>query len=301
MAIRLPPPPKNDDKDVRFDWLLRVKDAINSIATSLSWSSLNKTGSNLTDIETRNHNDLQNIQGGSSLERYHLTSSQVADITGINDAIQDELDLKAPLASPKFTGNVGIGNTSPSTMLHIGTDGVSQSGITMAQRISYYSENISFRSGNPAVVSLICGDNTGGLIFRSNNATGSDLRLAPDGNLLLGRGALGYGTGVGGTITQSTSKSTTVTLDKPCGQITCNNAALAAGTSVAFLVNNSFVAASDTIVVNLKSGAASNLSYIVSVVGIVSGGFYIAIRNQTAGSLSEALVLNFSIIKGVTS
>ena len=53
---------------------------------------------------------------------------------------------------------------------------------------------------------------------------------------------LGYGTDAGGTVTQATSKSTAVTLNKPCGQITMNNAALAANTSVAFLFNNSLLA-----------------------------------------------------------
>jgi hypothetical protein len=42
----------------------------------------------------------------------------------------------------------------------------------------------------------------------------------------------GYVTGDGGAVTQSTSKSTGVTLSKKCGQITLNGAALAADHSV---------------------------------------------------------------------
>jgi hypothetical protein len=37
---------------------------------------------------------------------------------------------------------------------------------------------------------------------------------------------VGYGTGAGGAVTQATSKSTGVTLDKVCGEITMNNATL---------------------------------------------------------------------------
>ena len=40
------------------------------------FNGLNFTGSNITSILTRNHNDTQNTQGGSSGERYHLTAAQ---------------------------------------------------------------------------------------------------------------------------------------------------------------------------------------------------------------------------------
>jgi len=40
------------------------------------FNGLNFTNSNITSIVTRNHNDTQNTQGGSSGERYHLTAAQ---------------------------------------------------------------------------------------------------------------------------------------------------------------------------------------------------------------------------------
>lgn len=49
--------------------------------TNISWLTLDFTGSNLTDIATRNHNDLQNIQGGSVGDYYHLTSAQQSGLT----------------------------------------------------------------------------------------------------------------------------------------------------------------------------------------------------------------------------
>ena len=60
----------------------------------------------------------------------------------------------------------------------------------------------------------------------------------------------GYVTGDGGAVTQSTSKSTGVTLSKKCGQITLNGAALAAGLTVSFTLTNTTVAATDIIVLN---------------------------------------------------
>lgn len=40
------------------------------------YTGLNFTGSNLTSLVTRNHNDTQSISGGSSGERFHLTEAQ---------------------------------------------------------------------------------------------------------------------------------------------------------------------------------------------------------------------------------
>jgi len=49
---------------------------------TLSWTKVSKTGSNLLDLSTRNHNDLQSLQGGASGEYYHLTSAQLSGLTG---------------------------------------------------------------------------------------------------------------------------------------------------------------------------------------------------------------------------
>lgn len=111
---------------------------------------------------------------------------------------------------------------------------------------------------------------------------------------------LGYSTGAGGTVTQATSKATGVTLNKVCGQITMSGAALAAGASVSFTFTNSTIAATDTVVVNIQSAASAD-SYNVMVTAVAAGSCRIQVRNFSAGSLSEALVLNFAVIKAVTS
>jgi hypothetical protein len=112
--------------------------------------------------------------------------------------------------------------------------------------------------------------------------------------------SLGYTTGAGGTVTQLTSKATAVTLDKTTGQITTHNAALAAAAEVTFTVNNSTVAATDTVIVNLASGGTTN-TYIVGVHAVAAGSFDIIIGNMSVTSRSEALVLNYAVIKGVSA
>lgn len=88
-SINLPPPPTQEpDKDtyVWISWFQQLYTYITAIGR-LSWSVLDFAGSNITDIETRQHNDLQLIQGGSSSERYHLTSAQHTGLTNGDDTI----------------------------------------------------------------------------------------------------------------------------------------------------------------------------------------------------------------------
>jgi hypothetical protein len=113
-------------------------------------------------------------------------------------------------------------------------------------------------------------------------------------------GGVGYATGAGGTVTQATNKSTGVTLNKVCGQITMNAASLAAGATVGFTVTNSAVAISDVIVLNIRSGATVN-SYRTQGGAVAAGSFRVEITNTSGGALAEAVVLNFAVIKAVTA
>jgi len=113
-------------------------------------------------------------------------------------------------------------------------------------------------------------------------------------------GQMGYTTGSPSTavssVTQLTSKSTGVTINAAAGQIVTNNAALAAGAEVAFVVTNNAVSAYDIPVIALASGAATAGTYLMSVAAVANGSFTVVISNASAGSLSEALTLNFGII-----
>jgi hypothetical protein len=114
-------------------------------------------------------------------------------------------------------------------------------------------------------------------------------------------GKFGYATGTGGTVTQLTSKSTAVTLNKLSGQITMNNATLNRNTGVSFTLTNSFITATDVLIVNIASGATAS-SYTATIDAVAAGSCSIHLHNHTTGTdLSEAVVLNFIVIKGVTS
>jgi len=108
--------------------------------------------------------------------------------------------------------------------------------------------------------------------------------------------AIGYPEGLGGAVTQGTSKATGVTLNKPAGEITTHDASLAGGAEVSFVVTNSFVGINDVPVVAIQSGASTG-TYVASVSAVAAGSFTVTLSNlgTTAG---EALVLNYAIIKG---
>jgi hypothetical protein len=129
-------------------------------------------------------------------------------------------------------------------------------------------------------------------------ATGTS--LAVTGAVTSSGGGIGYATGAGGTVTQATSKATGVTLNKLSGAITLNAAALAAATVVSFVLTNSFIAAGDILVLN-HTATGTFGAYTLNAHGAGSGTITIDVRNASAGSLSEAIVISFAVIKAVTA
>jgi hypothetical protein len=111
-----------------------------------------------------------------------------------------------------------------------------------------------------------------------------------------GTAGVGYATGAGGAVTQGTSRTTGVTLDKTSGAITLFSAAGSA-TAATFTVTNSTVAATDVIILNQKSGTDL---YDLMVTAVAAGSFNISFRT-TGGTTTEQPVFNFAVIKGVAA
>ena len=107
---------------------------------------------------------------------------------------------------------------------------------------------------------------------------------------------IGYAAGAQGSVTQLTSKSTGVTLNKSSGQITMNAANLATVTNVAFTLTNSLITAKDVIIFNVAGGNATAGTYNVFTSTLATGSATVVLRNISGGDLAEAVVLNFAII-----
>jgi len=171
--------------------------------------------------------------------------------------------------------------------------------------------NLIFRRNSGTETMRITGSN-GAVSIASNTAststtTGSLINAGGFGNagaIFAGgqirstsaTGGIGYATGAGGAVTQGTSRTTGVTLNNVAGAITLFTAAGSA-TWQSFTVTNSAVAATDTIIINQRSGTDL---YMMSVTAVGAGSFRISFAT-TGGTTSEAPVFNFSVIKAVSS
>jgi hypothetical protein len=116
-----------------------------------------------------------------------------------------------------------------------------------------------------------------------------------------GTNGIGYATGAGGTVTQGSGsgKATGVTLSKMTGLITMDGAALNAGVIVSFTLTNTAIAATDTLILNHASGGTVGAYTFNAQCGASSA--VINVRNATAGNLTEAPVIRFTVIKSVSA
>lgn len=115
-----------------------------------------------------------------------------------------------------------------------------------------------------------------------------------------GTGGIGYTTGAGGAVTQATSKSTGVTLNKLTGAVTMHNAQLVDGAEVSFTVTNSTVAATDCVIAQHSSAGTAG-AYLVNANAVAAGSFAVTVSNVSGGNLSEAIVIRFFVLKGVSA
>jgi hypothetical protein len=136
-----------------------------------------------------------------------------------------------------------------------------------------------------------------GLVARMQiTAAGTLSVLGTSSALVSGSGGLGYGTGSGGAVTQTVSRTTGVTLNKTNGSITLVSAA---GTTAwqSFTVTNSLVAVSDVVRVCQRSGTDL---YQIHVTAVAAGSFRVTFAT-TGGTTTETPVFSFAVLKAVTA
>lgn len=217
-----------------------------------------------------------------------------------------------PLIIRSGAGAAGASQNDGSTLSLLGGAGGTGAGGGVGGNVSitggagtlFAGGNVAIAGGAGSVVGYV----TINSLTRIGSIVAPTVALDVTGAVLISLGLLsqgatngiGYTTGAGGTVTQATNKATGVTLNKVCGQITMNGAALAAAAEVSFVVTNSACATTDVPVVVIDSVGTVG-AYTVTVSAVGAGSFTITLGNVSAGSLSEAVVLNFAIIKASTS
>jgi hypothetical protein len=78
MAIGLPPPPTRADNG-DFAWVAWYNQLYTLLSTSgaVQWSQVNKAGSSIADLQTKNHGLLTSILGSGE---YHVTATQATNL-----------------------------------------------------------------------------------------------------------------------------------------------------------------------------------------------------------------------------
>ncbi len=118
----------------------------------------------------------------------------------------------------------------------------------------------------------------------------------------LGYASEAIGTAIGGAVTQASSITTGVTLNKLCGTITTVSAALATGVDASFTLTNSKIAATDSIIVQTKSyGGTADGIPVCAIQSVDAGSCIINIMNNGAVTLDAVIVISFAVIKAVAS
>ena len=152
---------------------------------------------------------------------------------------------------------------------------------------AYYNSTLFLRSSTTAITMILATTFDAAVTFASSARSTS------------ATAGIGYATGAGGAVTQATSKSTGVTLNTITGQITINGAALAADAIVSFTLTNSAIAANDILLLNHHSVGTVGAYVFTAQPG--AGSVVINVANRSAGSLSEAIVIQYAVIKAVVA
>ena len=99
-----------------------------------------------------------------------------------------------------------------------------------------------------------------------------------------------------GTVTQITSASTAVVINKAAGAITTVTQNIAAAAEVQFTVTNNKVKATDIPVVAIRSGTVGGTT-LADVTAVANGSFQITLSNEHA-TVAETgvLIINFVVL-----
>lgn len=197
-----------------------------------------------------------------------------------------------------YTGSVNGGTAFPFLLIQAtGLNGnVTLSSGTTGNNFTIANCPIIITANSGNNLSLGGGGTAGVVSISSTTVT------ANSGILSKGTGGVGYVTGAGGTVTQATSRSTGVTLNKIAGVITGNGSSLAGLATVTFTVTDSTVAAVDTVVLSETSASAGAAATLYKVTGVAAGSFTITEINTTASTADTGIpVWNFTVIKGASS
>ncbi len=280
------------------------------VGTAPSSGTNTNTGINFANVSAVANNNFNALTFGTGYTNFltspNITITSAGNITGAGTIGSGAITVTSTSANALTVGAGGslnpvlqVNASTASVATGLSVTGAATGGTTALAAIdSGANTNLTLDGKGTGTVGINTISATSGLVTIGNSTSNAGATV--NGPLTAtgfikstGSTGIGYGAGAGGTVTQLTSRSTGVTLNKTTGQITLFSAAGSA-TATSFTVTNSTVAATDTILLNQNSG--TNL-YELFVTNIAAGSFQITFLT-TGGTAVDAPVINYTVVKG---
>lgn len=280
-----------------------VATALKLGTASASVENIQLDGNTIRTLDTNGNLVLApNGTGSVSMSKVAITGGTISGITDL--AIADG-GTGASTASDART-NLGLGTMAVQNANNVAITGGAISGVTFAGSFT------GLTLVESTTLTGLTTTNGGNLRLNGNTLsstnTNGNINLVPNGTgQVLTTAPLGYGTGAGGTVTQLTSRTTGVTLDKITGEIVLFAGSISGHDADEFTLTNSFIGADDVIILCIKSGAAvgTRKYYQVHAVAVSAGSCVISVGNIDNATIpaagTESPVIQFVVIKGANA
>ena len=300
--------------------------ALKVATTHVEVDNVRLDGNTLSTIDTNGNLVLApNGTGSVAIAKAAITGGAISGITDL--AIADGGTGASDQAGAR--ANLGLGDMATQSAANVAITGGGISGVTFSGSFSGITSissatlstsnattNLSLTTngiaagGTDANVNIVLSPKgTGSVTTTKVNFTGGDINGTTlgattastiKGTTVEATTSIGYPTGTGGTVTQATSRTTGVTLNKICGQIVLfGPTTIGVHGSQEFTFTNSFIGANDVVVLAIKSGTTYS-QYVVGTSAISAGSCKISIQNlHNTSSPSDTPVIAFAVIKAV--
>ena len=189
-----------------------------------------------------------------------------------------------------LTDNIDKAYSKYSALYEFGGAFVTESGNDYTSTYATLYENGSITSINAGTSNIVALTSDGNIFNTGSISTISSITA---GNCIYSSSGIGYNNG--DTQTQQTNKTTSVTLHKPTGLIVTSTSGMISNAVATFTLYNSYIGLNDILVVVCINDPSFH--YLVGVGPCLAGSCQINMKNISDGVLSDALQLQFAIIK----
>jgi len=263
-----------------------------TLATSAAAAGVNLNGNTLGADGTDTNIDINITPKGTGrtvVGALSATSPRV--VTGVNDTNGNEL-LKVT-ATASAVNELTLANAATGN------------GPTLSATGDDTNIDINITPKGTGEVNITKVDIDGGAV--DGTTVGATTPASVKGTTVEATTSIGYPVGTGGTVTQGTSRTTGVTLDKITGEIVLFAGSLGGHDADEFTLTNNTIGANDVFVLSIKSGAAAATRkyYQVHVVSVSAGSCVISVGNIDNATIpsagTESPVIQFLVLKGAVA